>query len=131
MLLQRSLVSLGQPTQNPLSMFNHCASMAKSNVQITKYNYNKINNNFLQALFYIVNYSQLPSPQADFLRYQKQIPPLINKGGTISYSQLTPTTCRTCAIGKSVLLNKSGTGNKCMGSLHKLQAKPPQTLFQI
>ena len=35
----------------------------------------------------------------------------------ISYSQLTPTTCRTCAFGKSVLLNKSGTGNKCMGSL--------------
>ena len=30
----------------------------------------------------------------------------------ISYSQLTPTTCRTCAIGKSVLLNKFGTGNK-------------------
>ena len=35
----------------------------------------------------------------------------------ISYNQLTPTTCRTCAIGKSVLLNTSGTGNKCMGSL--------------
>ena len=58
----------------------------------------------------------------------------------ISYSQLTPTTCRTCAFGKSVLLNKSGTGNKCMGSLPQnarlgvtrtpctlLQAKPPQT----
>ena len=34
-----------------------------------------------------------------------------------SYSQLTPTTCRTCAIDKSVLFNKSGTANKCMGSL--------------
>ena len=38
-----------------------------------------------------------------------------------SYSQLTPTTCRTCAIGKSVLFNKSGTGNKCMGSTSQKQ----------
>ena len=110
-LLRRSLVSLGQPAQNPLfkvqslrlngegthfrsyasrkTILNRfsrqSATSAKSNVQITKYNYNKINNNFLQALFYIVNYSQLPSPQADFLRYQKQIPPLINKAGILSY----------------------------------------------
>ena len=48
-------------------------------------------------------------------------------GEIFSYSQLTPTTCRTCTIDKSVLLNKSGTGNKCMGSLYKLQAKLPQT----